>query len=185
LGKDGVEFDPAMVLKGMQDAQSGTRMLMNEKEVRSAMAGLVGEMRQKMAANRRDAEEVNKKKGDEFRANFAKQPDVKSMPNGLLYKVVKAGTGPRPTDEDGVLVNYRGTLANGFEFDGSPEGKPATMRVQQLIVGWKEALKLMNTGSRWTIVVPPQLAYGHRGVGADIGPNETLVFDVELLGVTK
>lgn len=183
LLKDGVEFDPQVVLKGMQDAQGGGRVQMGEKEIRSVMAGLVGEMRQKMAANRKDAEEINKKKGEEFRANFAKQPDVKTLANGILYKVVKTGTGPKPTDEDGVVVNYHGTLTNGLEFDGTAEGKPATLRLQQLIVGWKETLKLMATGSRWTIVIPPQLAYGQRGVGADIGPNETLVFDVELLAV--
>lgn len=183
LAKDGVEIDPSIVLKGMQDAQSGNRVLLNEKEIRSVMSGLVGEMRQKMAANRKDAEELNKKKGEEYRATFAKQPDVKTLPNGVLYKVHQMGTGPKPTDEDSVVVNYRGTLTTGYEFDGSPEGKPATLKLSQLIMGWKETLKLMPTGSKWTIVIPPQLAYGQRGVGADIGPNETLTFEVDLVAV--
>lgn len=185
LAKDGVEIDPALVIKGMQDSQSGNRVLMTEKEIRSVMAGLVGEMRQKMASNRKDAEEINKKKGDEYRAAFAKQADVKTLPNGVLYKAVKNGTGPKATEEDNIVVNYRGTLTNGYEFDGSPDGSPATLKLSQLIVGWKETVKLMPTGSRWTIVIPPQLAYAQRGVGADIGPNETLVFDVELLAVTR
>jgi FKBP-type peptidyl-prolyl cis-trans isomerase len=84
-----------------------------------------------------------------------------------------------------VQVTYRGTLATGFEFDASAEGKPVTIQMSQSITGWKEAVKLMPTGSRWTIVVPPQLAYGVRGVGADIGPNETLIFDIELVGINK
>jgi len=185
LAKDGVEIDTSLVLKGLNDAQGNGRLAMSEKEIRSVMASLVGDMRKQMAANRKDAEEVNKKKGDDFRTNFAKQADVNTLPNGVLYKVAKAGTGPRPTDEDNIVVNYRGTLISGYEFDANPEGRPATLKLSQLIVGWKESIKLMPTGSRWTIVVPPQLAYGQRGVGADIGPNETLVFDVELLAVTR
>jgi FKBP-type peptidyl-prolyl cis-trans isomerase FklB len=185
LAKDGVEVDPAVVLKGMQDALGGNRLLMKESDIRSSMGGLVSEMRKKMAANRKDAEEINKKKGDEFRANFAKESDVTSLRNGIMYKVVKAGTGPKPTIEDGILVSYRGTLTTGYEFDASAEGKPVTLQMGQTIAGWRETVKLMPTGSRWTIVVPPQLAYGVRGVGADIGPNETLVFDIELLGINK
>jgi FKBP-type peptidyl-prolyl cis-trans isomerase len=183
LGKDGVEYDPAIIIKGMQDATAGTRLQMTEREIRSVMSGLVGEMRQKMASNRKDAEEINKKKGEEYRAGFAKQAGVTTLPNGVMYKVVKAGTGAKPADTDEVTVNYRGTLTNGKEFDGNAEGKPVNLRVAALIAGWKSALKIMPVGSRWTIVIPPALAYGQRGVGADIGPNETLVFDVELVGI--
>jgi FKBP-type peptidyl-prolyl cis-trans isomerase FklB len=185
LQKDGVEVNAAIVAKGMEDALSGKRTLMSEKEIRSVMSGLVGEMRQKMAANRVEAEAANKKRGDEYRAAYAKQAGVKNLPNGVLYKVEAAGSGPKPTEDDMVVVNYRGTLTNGTEFDGTPEGKPATMKLSQLILGWKEALKNMPTGARWTLVIPPQLAYGVRGVGSDIGPSETLVFDVELVGIKK
>jgi FKBP-type peptidyl-prolyl cis-trans isomerase FklB len=185
LAKDGVDVDPAVVLKGMQDFFSGGRLQMKEPEIRAVMNSLVGEMRKNMAANRKEAEEINRKKGDEFRATFAKQAGVTALPNGILYKVVKAGTGPKPTIEDSVQVTYRGTLATGFEFDASAEGKPVTIQMAQSIMGWKEAVKLMPVGSRWTIVVPPQLAYGARGVGADIGPNETLIFDIELVGINK
>jgi FKBP-type peptidyl-prolyl cis-trans isomerase FklB len=185
LAKDGVDVDPAVVLKGMQDFFSGGRLQMKESELRAVMNSLVGEMRKNLAANRKEAEEINKKKGDEFRSTFAKQAGVKALPNGILYKVVKAGSGPKPTIEDSVLVNYRGTLASGYEFDASAEGKPVTLKMGQMIMGWREAAALMPTGSRWTIVIPPQLAYGVRGVGADIGPNETLVFDVELVAINK
>jgi FKBP-type peptidyl-prolyl cis-trans isomerase len=185
LMKDGIEINPDIVLQGMQDAVANKRTQLSEQEIRSVMSGLVGEMRQNMAKNRVQAEAANKKRGDDYRATFLKSADSKSLPNGVLYKVAKAGTGAKPTEDDMVTVNYRGSLTNGFEFDASPEGKPATMKVSQLIAGWKEALKNMPTGSRWTLVVPPHLAYGARGVGNDIGPSETLVFDVELLAVKK
>jgi FKBP-type peptidyl-prolyl cis-trans isomerase FklB len=185
LLKDGIELNPQVMLQGIQDAVDNKRTKLSEAEIRSVMSGLVGEMRQKMAANRVEAEAANKKRGDEYRAAFSKQADVKSLPNGVLYKVAQAGTGPRPTEDDLVTVKYRGTLTNGFEFDATPEGKTANMKVSQLINGWKEALKVMPTGSRWTLVIPPNLAYGVRGVGTDIGPSETLVFDVELVSIKK
>jgi FKBP-type peptidyl-prolyl cis-trans isomerase FklB len=185
LMKDGVEINPEIVLKGMQDAVGNKRTQMSEVEIRSAMSGLIGEMRQKMATNRVEAEAANKKRGDEYRANFSKSPDAKSLPNGILYKVAKMGTGAKPTEEDLVTLTYRGTLTTGFEFDATPEGKPVNMKVSALILGWREALKSMPVGSHWTLVIPPQLAYGVRGVGNDIGPSETLVFDVELLGIKK
>jgi FKBP-type peptidyl-prolyl cis-trans isomerase FklB len=185
LLKDGVEVDTAAVLKGMQDAIAGGRTAMTDKEIKVIMNGLVTEMRQKMAANRVDAEQLNKKKGEEFRASFAKQDGVKAMPNGVLYKAVKTGTGPKPTEEDSIQVIYRGTLVDGKEFDATPEGKATILKMSQLIVGWKEAVKLMPSGSHWTLVIPSNLAYGVRGVGADIGPNETLVFDVDLIGIAK
>lgn len=183
LTKDGVVVDPALAVKGMQDVQAGKGLLMTEAEIRTVMAGLVAEMRQKMAANRKEAEETNRKQGDEFRATFAKQADAKSLPNGVIYKVVKAGDGAKPAEDDNVVVKYRGTLTSGAQFDASPEGQPVTLKLAQLITGWKDTLKLMPSGSRWTVVVPPQLAYQQRGAGNDIGPNETLVIDVELLAV--
>jgi FKBP-type peptidyl-prolyl cis-trans isomerase FklB len=185
LAKDGVEIDLNMILKGMQDVQSGQRLQMAEKDIKAAMSSLVTDLRQKMAANRKDAEEINRKRGDEFRAIFAKRAGVKSLPSGVLYLVNQEGQGAKPTDEDGVVVKYRGTLSNGYEFDATPEGKNANMKLANLIVGWKEALKQMPVGSKWTLVIPPNVAYGVRGVGNEIGPNETLIFEVELVGITK
>ncbi|RFO98120.1 hypothetical protein DIC66_05210 [Rhodoferax lacus] len=185
LMKDGVELDLNLVLKGMQDALGNQRLLMPEKDIKAAMNSIVTEMRQKMAANRKDAEEINRKRGDEFRAVFAKRAGVKTLSNGVQYLVNTEGKGPKPTDEDGIVVKYRGTLTTGYEFDATPEGKTANMKLANLIMGWKEALKLMPAGSKWTIVIPPNLAYGTRGVGSEIGPNETLVFEVELVSITK
>ena len=185
LIKDGVEINPDMVLKGMQDAVANRRTLMSEKEIRAVMNEMVVEMRRNMASNRVEAERANKARGDDYRATFSKSPDAKTLPSGVLYKVMKAGTGATPTEDDTVTVIYRGSLTNGFEFDATPEGKPANMKVSSLINGWRSAMKVMPVGSRWTLVIPPQLAYGVRGVGTDIGPSETLVFDVELVSIKK
>jgi len=185
LVRDGVEIDTAAVLKGMQDAIAGGRAAMSDKDIKLIMNGLVTDMRQKMAANRTEAEQINKKKGEEYRAAFAKQEGVKSLPNGVLYKALRTGTGPKPTEEDTIQVNYRGTLVDGKEFDATPEGRATLLKMSQLIVGWKEAVKQMPSGSHWTLVIPSNLAYGVRGVGSDIGPNETLVFDVDLIGIAK
>ena len=112
-----------------------------------------------------------------------KKEGVVSPPSGLQYKIIKAGTGKLPQDLNLLVVNYRGTLLDGTEFDASEVGKPVNLKMAQLIPGWREAIKLMPVGSKWKLFIPPQLAYAERGVGSDIGPNETLIFDVELLDV--
>lgn len=113
----------------------------------------------------------------------AKKPGVVTLPSGLQYRIIKEGNGKVPVESDTVECNYRGMLVDGTQFDANPEGKPATMKVIQLVPGMKEALKLMPVGSRWEIVLPSTLAYGQRAVGADIGPNSTLVFDLELVSI--
>ena len=109
-----------------------------------------------------------------------------TLPSGLQYKILKEGTGAKPTATDSVECNYKGTLINGTEFDSSyKRGQPATFPVTGVIKGWTEALQLMPVGSKWQLVLPPDLAYGARGAGDAIGPDETLIFEVELLGITK
>jgi FKBP-type peptidyl-prolyl cis-trans isomerase FklB len=105
--------------------------------------------------------------------------------NGVLYRVLKAGDGPKPVESDVVITRYRGTTIDGVEFDATAEGKTSTLRVSQAIMGWREAIKQMPVGSKWEVMVPSALAYGDRGVGDMIGPNEVLVFDVELLEIKK
>lgn len=183
LAKDGVEIDLDVVLKGMKDAISGKRSMLSDAEIRSLMNSLVTDMRQKYTASRQAAEDTNRKRGEAFRASFAKEPGVQQLPSGVLYKVLAAGKGAAPQDEDTVVVNYRGTLVDGKEFDLSPAGKPVSFKLAQLIPGWKDALHQMSKGAHWKIVVPSDLAYSTRGIGTDIGPNETLVFDVELVDV--
>jgi len=109
---------------------------------------------------------------------------VVTLPSGLQYKILKAGDGTKPTDADTVECQYRGTLINGAEFDSSyRRGQPATFKVSGVIAGWQEALKLMPVGSKWQLFVPAQLAYGEQGAGDVIGPNATLIFEVELLAI--
>jgi FKBP-type peptidyl-prolyl cis-trans isomerase len=129
---------------------------------------------------------TNKTQGEAFLAANKTKEGVVTLPSGLQYKVLQQGTGPKPTLEDSVTCNYRGTLIDGKEFDSSyRRGQPANFPVARVIPGWKEALQLMPVGSKWQIVVPPSLAYGDRGAGADIGPNATLIFDIELLSIDK
>jgi FKBP-type peptidyl-prolyl cis-trans isomerase FklB len=142
------------------------------------------ELRQRQAVARTKAAEDNKKQGNAFLAENKTKEGVVTLPSGLQYKILKAGGGKTPTDADTVECHYRGTLLNGTEFDSSHlTGKPATIKVTAVIPGWKEALKLMPVGSKWQLFIPPQLAYGERGAGHEIGPNATLLFEVELLAI--
>lgn len=180
---DEIEFDPELVLRGLKDASSGEKLLMRDKELRHVMNSFQGELRQKAALKHRLAAMDNRKEGDAFLAANKVKEGVLSLPSGVQYTVLKMGDGKKPADSDTVEVNYRGTLLNGTEFDSSEDGKPASLKVAHLIPGWKDALKLMPEGSKWQIFIPPQLAYGERGVGHDIGPNQTLAFEVELVAV--
>ena len=181
--KSDIQVDLDQFIKGYQDGLSGGRLLLSEQELREFRNALMAEVRQKTAKYQQMAAEANRQKGDAFLTANKAKAGVVSLPSGVQYKVIKAGTGPKPADADRVQANYRGTLLDGTEFDSSAPGKPTTLQVGQLIPGWKEALKLMTAGSQWQLWIPAPLAYGARGVGRDIGPNETLFFEVELLAV--
>jgi len=181
--KDDVEFDMDLLVKGMKDGLSGEKLLMTERELRKVMNTFQGDLRRKEMANRQVLAEENKKKGDAFLAENKSKDGVVALASGVQYKVLKAGDGKKPTDGDTVECDYRGTLLNGTEFTSTEPGKPATLKVEMLPDGWKEALKLMPKGSKWQIFVPSQLAFGQRGVGSDIGPNETIVLEVALLDI--
>ena len=128
----------------------------------------------------------NKAEGDAFLAANAAKPGVTTLPSGLQYEVITAGTGQKPTLRSSVTTHYHGTLPNGTVFDSSYQrGQPATFPVNGVIAGWTEALQLMPEGSKWRLYIPSDLAYGKRGAGRDIGPDAALVFDVELLKVNN
>jgi FKBP-type peptidyl-prolyl cis-trans isomerase FklB len=127
---------------------------------------------------------VNKKQGDAFLADNKSKPGVVALPSGLQYKILTAGTGPKPSSSDTVVCNYKGTLINGKEFDSSyKRGQPATFPVGGVIKGWTEALQLMPVGSKWQLYIPADLAYGDRSPSPDIAPGDMLIFEVELLSI--
>ena len=126
----------------------------------------------------------NQEQGETFLAENGKKEGVVSLPSGLQYKVVDEGTGETPAATDTVVTHYRGTLIDGKEFDSSHRrGEPANFPVNRVIAGWTEALQLMQVGAKWELFIPPDLAYGERGAGREIGPHSTLIFEIELIGI--
>ena len=190
MKKDGVQIDSRVLSRGISDALAGRKLAMTDEEMQAALTTLQAEVRKKLEAEAAAAAAANKAAGDQFLAANKTKEGVVTLPSGLQYKILKAGTGPKPTAADQVECNYKGTLVDGTEFDSSyKRGQPATFPVGQVIKGWTEALQLMPVGSKWELFVPSNLAYGERGAGqrgADvIGPNSTLIFEVELLSIKE
>jgi len=186
LHKQSVPVNPDMLVQGMKDAMGGGKMLLTEDEARAAVMEMQKQVQSQMQEKAKVLGEANKKEGDAFLAANKSKEGVTTLPSGLQYKVITNGTGPKPKADDTVVCNYKGTLIDGKEFDSSyKRGEPATFAVNGVIKGWTEALQLMPVGSKWQLFVPPDLAYGDRGAGADIGPNATLIFDVELMSIEK
>jgi FKBP-type peptidyl-prolyl cis-trans isomerase len=184
LKRQEVDVDPAMISEGLKDALSGRKPLLTEEEAKAAITKLQQDVRGKMEAKMNALSAANKQAGDAFLAANKTKEGVVTLPSGLQYKILKAGTGPKPASTDTVECNYRGTLIDGKEFDSSyKRGEAASFPVSGVIKGWTEALQLMPVGSKWQLVIPSNLAYGERGAGADIAPNSTLVFEVELLSI--
>jgi FKBP-type peptidyl-prolyl cis-trans isomerase FklB len=184
LKKQSVPFDSAIFVRGLRDGFAGGKTLLTEEEAQAVMSEMQKQMHEQQQAKMAQAAEGNKKEGDAFLAANKGKEGVVTLPSGLQYKVLTAGTGPKPTTSDSVVCNYRGTLINGTEFDSSyKRGQPATFPVTGVIKGWTEALQLMPVGSKWQLFIPADLAYGDRGAGADIGPGATLIFEIELLSI--
>jgi len=185
LKRQSVEVDPKLFLQGMQDAMAGEKTQLTEDQAKATLMEFQTDLRKKMQEKMQQAAETNKKQGDEFLAANKSKEGVVVLPSGLQYKVLSTGTGPKPTTSDSVVCNYRGTLIDGTEFDSSYKRKePATFPVTGVIKGWTEALQLMPVGSKWQLFVPSDLGYGAQGApGGSIGPNATLIFEVELLSI--
>ncbi len=186
LHKDAVDVDPAILVRGLKDALAGGKTLMTDDEAKAAMVALQADVRKKQEAKMAIVGDANKKEGDAFLAENKTKDGVVTLPSGLQYKILKEGTGPKPTAKDSVVCNYKGTLLDNTEFDSSyKRGQPATFPVGQVIKGWTEVLQLMPVGSKWEVFVPSDLGYGARGAGpgAPIGPNATLIFEIELLSI--
>ena len=181
-----MDVDVDLLAKGIKDALSGGKLLMTEKEIKETITALQKDMTAKQAERMKVVAEKNRKEGEAFLADNKKKEGVKTTPSGLQYKVIKDGNGPAPKMADTVTVNYRGTLINGTEFDSSyKREEPATFPVNSVIPGWTEAMQMMKVGSKWHLFVPANLAYGEQGAGPQIGPNSTLIFEVELTAINK
>ena len=180
----GIEVDAEALVKGLRDGLSGGKLLMTEDEIQKTMVAFQAEMSQKQTQEAKMASPANKKEGADFLAKNKTKQGVVTLPSGLQYKIIKAGNGKKPIGSDTVECHYRGTLINGTEFDSSyRRNQTASFPVSGVIPGWTEALKLMPVGSKWQLFIPPQLAYGAQGAGRDIGPDATLIFEVELLAI--
>lgn len=178
--RDGLDVDTEALKLGLQHSLNDEPCLLSETEMRTVIQNF-----QKQAADRQqNLAGDNLAKGEAFLKTNQQAEGVESLESGLQYQVLKAGDGDKPSATQRVTVHYHGTLINGQVFDSSVQrGEPAVFPVNGVIQGWQEALQLMNVGSKWKVFIPPHLAYGDRGAGGAIGPNETLIFEVELLGI--
>jgi FKBP-type peptidyl-prolyl cis-trans isomerase len=192
LKRSEIDINPDFLAQGIRDAITGGKTRLTQEQMQSALQELQTEMRAKMMAKQQEAEAKakaaapkNLEASNKFLEENKKKEGVKTTASGLQYKVIKTGTGATPKATDTVSVNYKGTLIDGTEFDASEKhGGPATFPVNGVIPGWTEALQLMTVGSKWTLFIPPALAYGENAPPS-IGPNQALVFEVELLDVKK
>jgi len=182
--KQDLNINPELVAKGISDSVAGKETLMTEEEVQATIAELQQQLQAKKEAEMKVMGEKNQAEGAKFLAENAKKDGVKTTASGLQYQVIEPGSGPTPKAEDKVQVNYRGSLVDGTEFDSSyKRGQPATFPVNGVIKGWTEVLQLMKEGAKYKVFIPSDLAYGERGAAPVIGPNATLIFEVELLKV--
>jgi FKBP-type peptidyl-prolyl cis-trans isomerase FklB len=179
-----VPVDAAVVARGLRDAMAGGKLLLTDDQMKAVLTQLQTEVRSNQEAKAREASGPARKAGEAFLAENKSKEGIVTLPSGLQYKILTVGTGPKPTANDTVTCNYRGTLLSGKEFDGSEKhGGPQSFPVGGVIKGWTEALQLMPVGSKWQLFIPPDLAYGDRGAGGDIGPGETLIFEIELISI--
>jgi FKBP-type peptidyl-prolyl cis-trans isomerase FklB len=184
LKSKSVEIDPSVFAAGLRDALSGGKTILTVEEAKAAISELQKGLAVQQAALAKAMGERNKAEGDAFLSANKTKPGVVTLPSGLQYKILTAGTGKKPTATDTVVCHYRGTQIDGKEFESSYKGgEPVTFPIGQVIRGWAEVLPLMPVGSKWQVFVPSNLAYGERGTSAGIGPNATLIFEIELVAI--
>ena len=182
MKRDSIDVNPDLIVQGIKDALAGGKTLLTDEEMVEAFTALQQDMAAKQAEARKALAEKNLKEGEQFLAENAKKEGVVTQPSGLQYKVITDGTGKKAKPTDTVTVHYRGTMIDGTEFDSSyKRNEPATFQLQNVIPGCTEGVSLMKVGSKWQLFIPSKLAYGEEGAGDAIGPNATLIFEVELL----
>src|ERR1700674_111854 len=180
----GIDVDPSILVQGLKDALTDAKSQMSEEELKQVITTLQQEMRQKQMQMQEASAAENKTKGEAFLAANAKKDGVVALPDGLQYKILTAGEGKKPAETDTVLCNYKGTFLDGTEFDSSARaGKAVPFELKNVIPGFREVLQLMPVGSKWQVFIPSNLAYAERGAGNVIGPNATLIFEIELVSI--
>jgi FKBP-type peptidyl-prolyl cis-trans isomerase FklB len=181
-----IDVDMDILIQGLRDAQGTGKPMLTSEEIQKVMTQFQQDMMKVEQEKRMAQGQGNKAQEEAFLKENAQKPGIKVTASGLQYKVLRAGSGPMPKESDTVKVHYRGTLLNGSEFDSSyKHNEPAVFPLKGVIKGWTEALQLMKVGSKWQIFLPSSLAYGEQGAGQVIGPNATLIFEVELLAIEK
>ena len=184
MRNDGLELNLAALVAGLTEGMDDKESRISDADAATIMASFQQKMQAEQAAKAAKAGGANAEAGAKFLAENKQRGGVKVTASGLQYEILKAGEGPKPGASDTVSVHYHGTLIDGTVFDSSVDrGQPATFPVGGVIPGWVEALQLMPSGSKWKLVIPANLAYGPQGAGGAIGPNSTLVFEVELLSI--
>lgn len=182
--KQNVELNPDTLFGGLKDALAGKEALLTKEDREKTLQTFQKEMMEKQIAASKEAATKNAAEGEKFLAENKKKDGVKTTASGLQYKVLKEGSGLSPKETDTVVVQYKGTLIDGTEFDSSyKRNEPASFQVNRVVKGWIEALQLMKAGAKYQLFIPSSLAYGERGAGQLIGPNATLIFEVELLSI--
>ncbi|HSS99443.1 MAG TPA: FKBP-type peptidyl-prolyl cis-trans isomerase, partial [Terriglobales bacterium] len=183
LKQEKIEFDPAIVARAVRDALSGAKLQLTDEQAKAVLMEVQTEVAKKHQELQKQLADKNKAAGDAYLAANKAKPGVVTLPDGLQYKILTPGTGPKPAGTDTVVANYKGTFVDGKEFDNSyKRNEPITIPVTGVIKGWTEALQLMPVGSKWQLAIPSDLAYGEHA-RPEIGPNQTLVFEVELLSI--
>jgi len=177
-------MDLALIMRGLQDGASN-QALLSDADARRIVRTFALQLDEVMKRRQDEQSETNARAGASYRAENGKRPGVQTTASGLQYEVLTKGDGPTPARTDRVTVHYRGTLVDGKEFDSSHGDEPVTFALDRVIPGWTEGVQLMTVGSKYRFVLPPELAYGERGSPPDIGPNATLIFEVELLGIEQ
>lgn len=183
---DSLQINPDIFMKGFETTLNGDSLSINDSVAQGLMMRFQQKMQEKQQKQFEAELEANTKKGQEFLEQNKTEPGVQVTESGLQYKVLEEGNGPKPTAEDKVKVHYTGKLIDGTVFDSSIErGEPTEFNVNRVIPGWTEGLQLMSVGSKYMFYIPANIAYGERGAGQQIGPNETLIFEVELLEIVS
>lgn len=191
LKKQQIEIDPEVLSRGLKDSYRGGKTSLTEEEAQRTIKTFQQQMAVKQQEMRKKLAEKNRRDGEKFLAENTKKEGVTTLPSGLQYKVLKPGTGKSPGADNSVTLNVKGNLLDGTKIESVYEGEewkpgdPVSFEVSTAFAGWKEALPLMKVGAKWQLVVPPNLAYGERGDGRNIGPEATLIYELELLSIEE